>query len=200
MNIGLAMLLALPAISCAQNLRTVQAKSRDHNDSAKADAPRRLETVTWNSVSHKLTWVISSGEQKQGADYRPLKSMNYLISLDEATMSFGDETRRFSQQEATNVLALMGIIGKYAVDSTVWWDEGQGEPVKGGKTPEKQPDGPAIPDEDSVATLHVSMPAVAVRPGLSAAAVHQQILKLEKRLAELRRIERQITAPGFVKD
>lgn len=65
---SLATLLALPAASCAQvrpaagrdsaqNSRTKTGEHRAVGDERKLpdaeDSPRRLETVTWNSVSHE---------------------------------------------------------------------------------------------------------------------------------------------------
>jgi len=117
----LVALVALSALGCAQE-RTPEAKP--------ARAPRRLESVTWNSVKRELTWVISKGErdQKTGA-YKPLSTETYLINMDKATMTFNGETRGFSKQEAVNVSALLDIIAKYAIESTLWWDQGHGRRV-----------------------------------------------------------------------
>jgi hypothetical protein len=117
----LAALVVLSALGCAQE-RTPEAKP--------ARSPRRLESVTWNSVKRELTWVISKGErdQKTGA-YKPLTSETYLINMDKATMTFNGETRGFSKQEAVNVSALLDIIAKYAIESTLWWDQGHGRRV-----------------------------------------------------------------------
>ncbi|MGB9606067.1 MAG: hypothetical protein ACPL88_09350, partial [Bryobacteraceae bacterium] len=114
-------LAALSALGCAQE-RAPEAKP--------SRAPRRLESVTWNSVKRELTWVISRGErdQKTGA-YKPLSTDTYLINMDKATMTFNGETRSFSKQEAINVSALLDIIAKYAIESTLWWDQGYGRRV-----------------------------------------------------------------------
>ncbi len=117
----LVALLALSALGCAQ----------DRAPERKADrSPRRLESVTWNSVKHELTWVISKGERdRESGAYKPLTTQTYLINIDKATMSFNGETRSFSKQEAVNVLALLDIIAKYAIESTLWWDQGHGRRV-----------------------------------------------------------------------
>lgn len=171
-------LFALSAVSFAQQREPAREKSgpADHT-------PRRLESVTWNSVKHELTWVISQGE-KTGAAYKPLASESYQISMDEATMSFHGELRRFSREEATNVHTLMDLVAKYAVDSTVWWDEGQGEKLdEHDKSRPKDQDKPR--PADNVAVVRVSLD----RP-VSLADVQSQIQTLQNRLAELKRMER----------
>lgn len=117
----LAVLGLLAAPGCAQERQERTPESKP------ARGPRRLESVTWNSVKRELTWVISKGErdQKTGA-YKPLTTDTYLINMDKATMTFNGETRGFSKQEAVNVTALLDIIAKYAIESTLWWDQGHG--------------------------------------------------------------------------
>lgn len=90
---------------------------------------RRLESVTWNSVDHTLTWVISQGGKESGGKYKAAKSMTYVIQMDEATMNFNGEGRRFSKTEAQNVRVLMDLVSKYAVESTLWWEQGNGAPI-----------------------------------------------------------------------
>lgn len=203
---SLAALLALPAIGCAQEGRRARDQERaptrraaQQDQPEEAESPRRLESVTWNSVKHELAWVISNGDKSGGALYRPGASENYHISLDDATMSFDGETRRFSRTEASNVHVLMDLIAKYAVDSTVWWEDGQGEPVNGREP--KQPGAPAKPappgEDDSVAVLRVAArtPAPSDLP-----ALQLQIRRLERKLAELKRIERSVASAELTKD
>lgn len=182
-RLSLAALLVLPGIGCAQDRRQSQDRNpaperqmdRDgvhgqSGDQKQSRGPRRLESVTWNSVNHQLIWVISKGEKKEGTSYTPLSNEQYEISMDKATMTFHGETRKFSKEEATNVHALMDLISKYAVDSTIWWDQGHGEPVDGsGKT--------------SVAVSH-SPEAVTLE------GVQSKILDLEHQLSDLRKLER----------
>jgi hypothetical protein len=98
---------------------------------ARADEKRRLESVTWDPVKHELRWVISKGEL-EGEKYKPASRQEYEISIDDATMSFADETRRFSKREAGSVRQLLDLLARYAVESTIWWEQGQGEPVRKG--------------------------------------------------------------------
>ncbi len=101
------------------------------------DTPRRLESFSWNPVKHRLTWDISRGEHKTGEkEYHPVSTDHYEIYMDDATMTYNGETRRFNENEATKVRVVMDVISRYAADSTVWWEEGQGDPVDGkGNTP-----------------------------------------------------------------
>jgi hypothetical protein len=96
---------------------------------AEDKTPRRLESITWNPSDHKLTWVISSGTKDSAGKYKPVKSQNYNIDMSAATMTLNGEGRRFSRDEAKSVQVLMDLVSKYAVESTVWWDQGQGTPL-----------------------------------------------------------------------
>ncbi len=205
-HLSLAALLALPAIGCAQEGRRAQNQESPPNLRAAQqeqpqdpETPRRLESVTWNSVNHELMWVISSGDKSGGTLYRAAASANYRISLDDATMTFDGETRRFSREEASNVRVLMDLIGKYAVDSTVWWEDGQGEPASGQEKKEERtaPKPEAPSDDDSVAILRVAMRTPAPPELL---ALQLEIRRLEKELAELKRIERSVTSPELTKN
>jgi hypothetical protein len=200
---SLATLLLVPAAGCGQERRSAERRSPassahptsdrrrvDDFDGKQADSnsPRRLESVTWNSVSHELTWVISKGQKKEGASYKTLGSENYLIKMDDATMSFSGETRRFSKEEAANVHVLMDLVSKYAVDSTVWWDDGQGEPVNGNekdrRTPQKQRNRER---DDNLPTLHVSWRNTG-QPSGTWSVTQMEIQRLEKRVAQLKRL------------
>lgn len=197
----LVTLLALPVVSCAQDrtpsqdhpsaqshkmdggqdIHGAQQPRSDSDAQGKADkTPRRLESVTWNSVKHELTWVIAKGE-KQGTSFKPTASDSYAISMDNATMTFNGETRRFSKEEAANVHMLMDVISKYAVDSTVWWDDGQGEPVNGPPKREDKKD-----EKENTAVLHVSLRTPA---DVSPAVVQARIEQLKRQLDELQQIK-----------
>jgi ATP-dependent Clp protease ATP-binding subunit ClpA len=203
-HLSLATLLALPVIGCAQERRQDQGRAPKENDaksrraaeqqeSKEAETPRRLESVTWNSVDHELTWVISNRDKSDGKLVQPAQVEHYQISLDEATMSFDGETRRFSHEEASNVHVLMDLIAKYAVDSTVWWEDGQGEPVNGREKKEERttPKSPEPSDDESVATLRVA----AWTPDPQ--SLRLEIQRLEKKLADLKRMERSLAKAGL---
>jgi hypothetical protein len=76
--------------------------------------PRSVESVTFtkNAV---LTWKVSGSNAL------------YSIDLNSATMTFRGETRGFSEEEADMVVGVLGVLGHYCAESTVWWEEGQGK-------------------------------------------------------------------------
>ncbi len=115
--------------------RNSAAWNRIDEDTDGKDTPvRRLESVTWDSVKHELKWEVSTGEKK-GNGYQPRSSDRYAIDMDKATMTVNGERRRFSEDEAANVRTLMDFVSKYAVESTVWWESGEGDPVDENGTP-----------------------------------------------------------------
>jgi hypothetical protein len=92
---------------------------------------RRLETVTWNPVKCELTWVMSSGDRTAG-QYTPSVSETYTIKMDTAIMEFHGENRGFEATEAEQVHLLMNAISRYAIESTIWWDAGEGDRLDSG--------------------------------------------------------------------
>lgn len=94
---------------------------------------RRLEGITWNPATHKLTWTVSEGGTDREGKFQAKDKISYEIDMDAATMSLNGEDRRFSKAEAVRVHALMDVLAKYAAESTVWWESGEGEPIRGGE-------------------------------------------------------------------
>jgi hypothetical protein len=207
-NFGIGALLALPAIGCAQERNATPNYPPAQGQTSKApgtlyraqdgrqaapDAkpgedektPRRLESVTWNSVKHQLTWVISKGN-KDSSGFKASKSDNYEISMDSATMTFNGETRRFSKEEAANVHVLMDVIAKYAVDSTIWWDEGQGEPLDGSPAPSQKQEEKKQPARRGTAVLHIGL---RTPQGISPETVQGRIDDLERQVEQLKQLK-----------
>ena len=91
---------------------------------------RRLESVTWSPADHKLTWTVIEGALRDGK-FEPGKKLAFEINMDAATMHASGEDRRFSKQEAASVHRLMDLVAKYAAESTLWWEAGEGEPLSG---------------------------------------------------------------------
>lgn len=196
--ISVASLLALPALSCAQDHATARngriaggqnvAQHQDPDQDNSAGETRRLETVNWNAVSHELTWVISKGE-KVGTNFRALSKDNYLIKLDDATMTYNGETRGFSKQEASNVHVLMDLVSKYAADSTIWWDQGQGDKMDGnGNRQEKKK------EVSGAGVMHIALRQPAPADTSSISGLQAQIRRMERQLAALKQIERLLLA------
>jgi hypothetical protein len=97
---------------------------------------RRLDSITWNPVTAELSWVVSSWDSMELTG-QPASRDTYSMSIDSAIMKFHGEDRRFDPVEAKHVRALMDVLSVYAVESTVWWDQGKGDKTDG-PTPDKK--------------------------------------------------------------
>jgi len=114
---------------------------------------RRLDSVTWNPVTAELSWVVSTWDPSGNAT-QPTARDTYSMSIDEAKMKFKGEGRGFDPTEAKHVRVLMDMISMYAVESTVWWESGEGEKLDdpfgakpdSDKSPATKPSGPPKPD------------------------------------------------------
>ena len=110
---------------------------------------RRLESVTWNPITDQLSWVVTNGSAGDGGKYvpDPDKRFQYVIDLKEVTMEHEGNKRRFAKEEADNVLMVMQLISRYAQESTVWWEEGKGDPLDSRKEKVKlRVNGPLTPE------------------------------------------------------
>lgn len=119
MNICRAFIAAAALMLVAAGTTLAEKNDRD---------ARRLESITWNPVDHKLTWTVNSGELHDGK-FEGGKKFTYEIKMDQALMSVEGEDRRFSRTEAVSVHRLMDLVAKYAAESTLWWEAGEGEPI-----------------------------------------------------------------------
>jgi len=115
----------------AQQDMKVQPKSPPpgKTESQRAPLVRRLDSITWNPVTAELSWVVSTWDSLDMNGQQPASRSTYSMSIDSATMKFNGEDRRFDPVEAKHVRALMDLLSVYAVESTVWWDQGKGEKV-----------------------------------------------------------------------
>ena len=92
----------------------------------------QLESVTWNPTEHQLTWTVAKGSlDEDGKFQKSNPPVTYKIDMDAAVMTLNGEGRRFSRAEAIRMRPLMDILSRYAAESTVWWDQGEGEPLDG---------------------------------------------------------------------
>jgi hypothetical protein len=97
---------------------------------------KRLDSVTWDLNTHKLVWVVQTGTQVNG-EFTPVSSSRYEVSPDEASMSMKDEKRGFTEEEAASLHHLLDVLSLYCAESTVWWDQGQGDPMEKAPTQQK---------------------------------------------------------------
>jgi hypothetical protein len=112
------LLLSLAALACAQDRKSTE-------DNRSADEKKRLESVTWDLKNHKLIWVIEKGSMEKG-EFKTASSEKYEITPDDAIMSFADEKRGFTKEEASSLHRLLDTLSLYCAESVVWWDQGQG--------------------------------------------------------------------------
>jgi hypothetical protein len=124
------LLISFAALACAQDSKSAEV--------------RRLGSVTWDLDSHKLIWVVQKGTAHNGK-FSPVAEDRYEITPDDAVMSYLDEKRAFTEDEATSLHHLLDVLSMYCAESTAWWDDGQGVPIDSsgkpagpGKKPEKQ--------------------------------------------------------------
>lgn len=138
MKTAVVLMLSMAAISCAQD-RKAESKPGDQGQADREVArnpgeKKRLESVTWDLKSHTLVWVIQTGEEKNG-QFLANRSDRYEIRPDKATMSFANELRGFTQEEAASLHKLLDTLSLYCAESVIWWDQGEGEKLDGNGLP-----------------------------------------------------------------
>jgi hypothetical protein len=99
---------------------------------------RRLESFTWNPVTQEFSWVLSTGDLNANG-YSPTKQQTYVIHMDAATMNVGPDDRHFDKHEAEQVGKVMDLICRYALESTIWWENGGGTGTDQTTTPNAKP-------------------------------------------------------------
>jgi hypothetical protein len=133
MRTALALLLSFAAVSWGQEL--------------KQKGSKRLSSVTWDLMTHRLTWDVQTGREVNG-EFRAESTAHYEISPDDAVMQVLNERRGFAAAEAKSLHRLLDTLSLYCAESAVWWDQGQGEKLEegkpGGKPAPRKP--PAAPE------------------------------------------------------
>lgn len=105
---------------------------------------KRLASVTWDLGSEKLVWIVQKGSMVNG-EFVPTSEQKYEISPDNAVMAVATEQRGFDGDEAQALHHLLDILSVYCAESVVWWDQGQGKPMKPGT-----PNTPGKTDKNTV--------------------------------------------------
>ena len=158
-------------VSCAQDHRLKVAQTGQSGNPGPAGKTepgkekKRLESVTWDLKSHKLVWVVQTGEAKSNGEFQVKASDRYEISPEEATMAVKAERRGFTEQEAASLQRLLDTLSLYCVESVVWWDRGEGDPINGdGQRVRKPESAPRTPDPHR--TIKPSGPTIRTMNGL----------------------------------
>jgi hypothetical protein len=104
-----------------------------------AKKAQRLEKVIWNPVTHVLTWEITEGYIDVHGQYEPQRFVGtFSIEPQAATISFGDKKQGFMQQEGDHLHDILDCLSHYLMSSTLWWQEGKGEPHEARKADDVQ--------------------------------------------------------------
>jgi hypothetical protein len=95
---------------------------------------QRLEKVIWNPVTHILSWEITEGHIDVHGQYEPERLVGtFFIEPQAAVMSFAGKREGFTRQEGDHVHDILDSLSHYLMSSTLWWQDGKGEPNEAGK-------------------------------------------------------------------
>jgi hypothetical protein len=136
-------------------------------DPQQPEEQKRLQSVTWDLNSHKLVWVVEKGVEQNG-QFISKTTDRYEISPDNAVMSFANERRGFTEEEAASLSKLLDTLSLYCAESVIWWDQGEGDKLDGPETPGNDSDTPK--KEKVQSQPHSHQPAEAVADPLLVAS------------------------------
>ena len=95
----------------------------------KAKKVQRLEKVTWNPITHVLSWQITEGHIDVHGQYEPERPVgSFFIEPQATTMSFAGKKEGFTHQEGDHLHNILDSLSHYLMSSTLWWQEVKGEP------------------------------------------------------------------------
>ncbi len=129
MRLAAVLIMSCVGVSCAQERKVALVAEPERTSTAQKGDKKRLKSVTWDLNTHKLVWVVESGEAGSNGDFAAKTSERYEITPDEAVMAVKDEKRGFTEQEAASLHRLLDTLSLYCVESVVWWDRGEGDPI-----------------------------------------------------------------------
>jgi hypothetical protein len=105
---------------------------------------KRVVSVTWDSQSGKLVWVVQDG-QEQNSEFAGSSEERYEISPKEAVMAAEGQQRKFTDTDVTRLWSLLRLLTLYCVESTMWWETGQGVPLDHEKPTDQPPSDQSVP-------------------------------------------------------
>lgn len=140
MRLAVVLMMSCAAVSCAEERKeTVKPGPTSKVELAKGDK-KRLESVTWDLKSHKLIWTVQTGHTATNGEFVAKLTEKYEISPDKATMAVKDQKRGFTEQEAASLHKLLDTLSLYCVESVVWWERGEGDPLDADGKPLNKPE------------------------------------------------------------
>lgn len=145
MKFAAVLLMCCVGVSCAEERKEGGAAQAAPKHRDVQPDKKRLESVTWDLKSHKLVWVVQTGEPGANGEFVAKTSERYEISPDDAIMAVKAEKRGFTEQEAASLHRLLDTLSLYCVESVVWWDRGEGDPIDGNGQRVKKKETPSVP-------------------------------------------------------
>ncbi len=130
---------------------------------------KRVASVTWDSQSGKLVWVVQDGQEQNG-EFAGSSEERYEISPKETVMTAEGQQRKFTDAEVTRLWSLLRSLTLYCVESTMWWETGKGVPLENGKPTDQPPSDQSAPKPtagpDMAPTKVIDEPQYQRGPGL----------------------------------
>jgi hypothetical protein len=145
MRFAAVLVMCCVGVSCAEERKEGGVHNTPRQGEAAKSDKKRLESVTWDLKSHKLVWVVQTGEPGSNGNFVAKTTERYEISPDDAVMAVKAEKRGFTEQEAASLHKLLDTLSLYCVESVVWWDRGEGDPIDGNGQRVKKKEAPADP-------------------------------------------------------
>ena len=85
---------------------------------------QRLEKVTWNPVTHVLSWEVTEGYIDVHGQYEPERLVGtFTIEPQAAMMSVAGKKQAFTHQEGDHLHDILDSLSHYLMSSTLWWQE-----------------------------------------------------------------------------
>ena len=124
MRILVAALVIVGSVGYAQQSGSeADPKGPDGKDAGVTKVPasvRRLDAVTWEPLKAQLSWVVSVWNLESDMS-EPSGLERYVIHVDSGQMESNGELREF-EVPGSDLHALMSLLSKYTIRSTIWWD------------------------------------------------------------------------------
>ena len=105
------------------------ARIRASAEAAHPSPYRRIEAITLDPATCKLSWTVSRGEVKNGEYTAKGKPETYEITFHSAEMTHDGVTHKFSEEEAVSVHQVMVMISRYTAESVDWFEK-QDKPLE----------------------------------------------------------------------
>jgi len=95
---------------------------------------RRIESYTYNPQTEEFSFIVGYGHGDEN-NFSLERTETFTLKLDpqNPTIRKGKESRGFNPVEVLKVLPLFEGAVTYCIENVLWWESGQGVPLKDGK-------------------------------------------------------------------